>query len=326
MVSISNTTSIDYSTTGASSSWDYSSVSVDNQRIDTFYAVTSSSISYQVVFNNIFTEPNYVSDYYNNMQGFALGGGTIPGLSFGKTVEFTRYASSEVQKVGMGMNINGFDIPAKADTIDIQYELPLNYGSSWTSFSYVNLDLNPAFDGILRRHQHRTSTVDGWGTITTPFGTFDALRIKSDLTNNDSLYVGLIGVWQAIPTPDRHEYSWYANGQKIPVMKIVTTGSITEVVTAVEFKDKDRGFLRIEDQPEQVGVSYFPNPADDKICFNFGQKVQEFSVYNMQGELLYSDENVGMMLELSVSDWASGIYTAHLNAENGQQVVKFLVK
>jgi len=48
---------------GTNYTWNYASLIPVSQRIDTFYAVSSTPLAYQFYFNNIFLYPNYKASY-----------------------------------------------------------------------------------------------------------------------------------------------------------------------------------------------------------------------------------------------------------------------
>ncbi len=308
LVSMSDDLTLDLNTTGANSVWDYSSLNITSQRIDTFNGIWGAPVLYQATFNNFITDPDYVADYYTDAQ-FDLGGAPIPGLDIQSPQVFTKVTNSSVENLGMGLNINGIDVPAKADDIDVQYELPIDYSDSWISSGYLNLDLNPAFNGIFRRYTDRNSIVDGWGEITTPFGTFDVVRVKSYIEYTDSVYVefGPGGTWFEMPTPSQIEYTWITNGQKIPILTVVTDddGSGGEIVTKVEFKDMDRGLLSAEEY--SFDTNMYPNPAVNELTINTSANTK-IEIYSMNGALVYvSDKQMGST-QIDVSEWDRGMY------------------
>ena len=321
MISISNDLTVDFTTTGADVTWDFSTLTIDNQKIDTFYNVSSASLTYQIVYNNWITEPDYDSEYYNTTDELSFDG--IPGLSLDALVEFTKYPGGEVQKVGWGMNIGGVELPAKATEIDTEYDLPLDFGNTWTSTYFVDIDLNPAYNAIFRRHQDRSAEVDGWGTLITPFGTFDVIRIKADLSYDDSLYIGDFDIWTALPTPDRHEYTWWTNGQKVPMMKIITSGSGPEAATQVEFKDKNRGFIGLGEN-EVSEFKVFPVPSMGLVNFTCNTQMEGIEIYNAVGEKIFVDSPAAANFELNISEWNSGIYFAKIVSDYSESVLRFV--
>lgn len=221
LVSISTDFDLDYTAAGGDFVWDFSSLEMTDQRIDTFFKIDDASITYQLVFNNGWFDPDYQANYYQNAFNFAIPATDLIGVSIEKPVTFTKIESDRVELVGVGLEIEGIQVPIKNEIIDVEYELPLNFGVDWVSNSFFEIDLNPAYDGILRRYQERSSQVDGWGEITTPFGTFDVIRTISFIDFTDSLRITFGGdpTWIEIPTPSQVVYTWWAEDQKIQFFK-----------------------------------------------------------------------------------------------------------
>jgi hypothetical protein len=283
---------VDIATTGADTFWDFSSLNVSTQRIDTFYDVSDANAVFQLVFNNGFTNPDYESTYFLPWNDVDFSMADQVGLSIENPILFTKVASDKIETTGFGIVANGIPIPASSDTIDMQYQLPLNYADIWNSNSYTNLDLNPAFDGIFRRYQQRNSVVDGWGQVATPYGTFDALRVRSVIEAQDSVYIsfgGFGGQWIELPTPTTIEYTWLANGQKAPVFKVTAQDlGGNETITSVEFKDKKRDFASI--QEEGLNLSVYPNPAKGELHVQLEGFSPEsvISLIDLQGKIVQS--------------------------------------
>jgi hypothetical protein len=328
MISVSDETTLDLMTTGPNSSWNFTDLHIESQRIDTFFNPADASGLYQLQFNNVIFEPEYASDYYFNLVGFDLAGASGAGITIEKPVGFVKITGSEVQNVGMGLVLNGYEVPMAMDTIDTEFMLPMNYTDAWTSSSYLYVDLNPAFNGIFIRYQDRTSEVDGWGEITTRFGTFDVLRVKSQLTFVDSVYVdfGVGGTWIELPTPPQNEYTWWSNDNKVPILR-VTTQDIggDETVTKVEFKDMERNLAGVEENLDFAGTIY-PNPANKNINIRFEQGVSGMSIFSITGEKIMQHQVTGPYLDLDVSGWAPGIYLVKLVSENGVSEAKLIVQ
>jgi hypothetical protein len=327
MVSSSDETSLDITTTGANSTWDFSTINISAQTIDTFHSVASAPALYQLVYNNSWGNPDYVSEYYTPLTNFDLSQGSGVGLEVESPVSFIRKTSTSIENVGLGMNINGIDVPASSDSVDVIYDLPMTYSDSWVSNSYTNLDLNPQFDGIFRRHQQRNSIVDGWGQITTPFKSYDVIRVKSLVSVQDSVYVGFLSSWLELPTPDQIEYSWFANGEKIPVMQIITQDiGGTETITSIEFKDKKRYFASVNNA-SSMNTSVFPNPATDNISITFDGEIQNIEIYSVSGKLVYNNNAIGVSNhQVNTSTWEKGVYIIKLTTESETSTTRFIVE
>lgn len=307
MVSMSSDVMLDYTTTGASSIWDFSAITISDQEIDTFFSVADAGALIQVVFNNSWLNPNHVSDYYKPYGGGALAQLGTFGIGIESPMQYTKVSADSVYNTGISFIIQGQSIPAKSDTIDTQYMLPMSYGDSWSGSSYTNLDMNPAFDAIYRRYQTRNSVVDGWGTVITPFGSFDAIRVKSFVSGIDSIYIGTFSTWTQLPTPDQIEYQWFATGQKVPVFEIITTDlGGNETVTSVRFKDKLRYFASVEEN--NFNGEIYPNPATDQVTLNFTTIPQKIEILDMAGKVVYSDVPESTINVVNTSNWNTGFY------------------
>lgn len=328
LVSISDDTNLDLTQTGANFVWDYSDLHIASQRIDTFFNISDASFLYQTQFNNAFTQPDYVADFYTNLIGFDLPGASDAGITIANPVSFVRITSTSYQNVGIGVELNSYEVPMAADTIDFEYQLPMSYNDSWSSDSYIYVDLNPAFNGIFQRYQYRTSEVDGWGSITTRFGTFDVIRVRSEIMYDDSAYVdfGFGGTWLELPTPDEVVYTWWSEGNKIPVMKVVAQVIAgNETITRVEFKDQSRNLVGIEESENFAGQIY-PNPANGIVNLTFEEGVDQVLIYNIAGEVVYQNTLTESSLELDVQSWTTGVYTVKLIGEKTVSSVKLVVE
>lgn len=327
LVSVSTQYStVDFNSTGANQVWDFSGLVADSQKIDTFYNLSGASFTYLAVFDNQFTNPTYASDYYNTLSGNAIP--AVPGgvITIDNPVFFTKNSSSNSSIVGLGLEINGVEVPAQADTIDVVYHYPMNYNDSWDSTSYIYLDLNPVFDGIFKRHQSRSSQVDGWGQITTPFGTFDALRVKSTVTYTDSVYVdfGFGGSWNAAPTPQDVEYTWWTNNNKIPVLKIVAQGG---TATTIEYRDHEVVIGANIDEGNSIDFGIYPNPANEVVSISINENsISLIEIMDISGKIIYSNQTNTGTETIDVSAWEKGVYLVRLTNDNKVSTQSLVIK
>jgi PKD repeat protein len=128
------------------------------------------------------------------------------------------------------------------------FKLPMNYQDSWTDTFGLIFD---QFGYRVAQHGRRTSTVDGYGTIKTPFGTFNCLRVKSVVHELDTF------VFDTTFYIDnsRIEYSWLTNDAKkvkIPVMMVEerydsTFGTYQTITYADSFRNLVSPFRPVAD-------------------------------------------------------------------------------
>lgn len=328
MVSVSTQyTTVDFTSTGANHVWDYSGLYADSQKIDTFYAAPSPFSTYGLVFNNALTNADYAANYYNTLSGNAIP--AVPGgvITIENPVFFTKNSTASSSIVGLGLEVNGVKVPAQADTIDVVYQYPMNYMDSWDTSSYIYLDINPVYDAIFKRHQYRSSEVDGWGEITTPFGTFDALRVKSTVTYVDSIYAdpfGFGGSWNALGTPEDVEYTWWTNNNKIPVLKIVAQGG---TASTIEYRDQEVVIGASLEEDNAIEFGLYPNPASDVVTITSNEDSNSLiEVMDISGKVIYSDVIVSTNHAIDVSVWEKGVYLVRVTNDNKVNTESLVIK
>ena len=295
--------------TGTNYTWDFSLLTAVQQRQDTFVTVSSTPLGYQVFFNNIILYPDHVADFGLKVESPI----SLPQLSVEDVIDYHANSSSHFKRVGFGARINSVPTSVRFTPTDTQYVFPMNYGDTWQGNYFYDITI-PALL-YFGESATRTDTVDGWGTVMTPFGTFDALRVKSILHKTDSTYIDLVGFGTTQNLPEEIEYKWLANGQDIPVMKIVTRGGI---VTTVEYLDN---FLGIGiDEKDHADIQIRPNPANDLVFVETqGSHTSGVRVYSLDGQLVKSLTSTVKTIRLDVSDLANGTYV--IEVSDGDRMV-----
>lgn len=217
--------------TGANYTWDYSTLKPDSQR--TVKCVSGLNTPYAVPYGFLATYGIY--NYTPDQFPWSLAGSPPT-----QVYDFYKKNTNYLAIIGQGMTLQGQPIPAlySGGTADIVYKFPLNYQNKDTSTCYFGAPI-PGF-GYYRKKQTRINEVDGWGSLTTPFGTFNTLRVKSTLMISDSIYLDTLGFGVTIPRQNIVEYKWLAPGKKIPVLEIDGTMdilNITYTVNRVNWQD-----------------------------------------------------------------------------------------
>lgn len=120
---------------------------------------------------------------------------------------------------------------------DEVFQFPLDFldrDSSTFNFVYTN----PLLGVYYGSSGYRINNVDAWGSVTTPYGTFNSIRVITDMVSFDT--VSFSGQNFGINSHTR-EYQWISNQERIPVMKVagqVFAGVF--VPTTVEYRDSVR--------------------------------------------------------------------------------------
>ena len=304
---------IDLLTTGANQNWDYSNLTPNSQAARVYKGMSGVSILVNFVFG-AFAPTKYKASYYLPSTDLPVNqiGALLP-VQISDLVQYSRKTTDSITLVGLSLAIDGNEVPIKSDTIETRYKYPLNYGDVHSSRGYTKLDMNPFYDAIWIQYRQRQTEVDGWGSITTPYGTFDALRIKHTINEKDSLRFVLFGspTWIPLPIPKSYIYEWITNGEKAPVLKVVTTliGG-NETVTSIEYKDNN-GILEVASN--QIEIELYPNPVVDLISVKADFLNAFYSIIDAKGAIVASGK---MGESINVSTLRSGHYELIVVSDN----------
>jgi hypothetical protein len=195
---------------------------------------------------------------------------------------FYNNSSSSYGLIGYAAQVNAIPIPLKYNNADRIYRFPLNFGNIDSTNSTATISL-PSL-GYFGETKKRKNTVDGWGTLTTPYGTFQVLRVKSVIYQKDSLSLDTIPF--PIPIIERNiiEYKWIGKNNGIPLLEIVETsfGIIPSFTTTINYIDSVRNLNPVS--VEKVvsateSIKVFPNPASNQFSISYTlNKPTEFDI------------------------------------------------
>jgi hypothetical protein len=245
-------------TTGPNHTWNFSFLSPDSQKVDSFVAVTSTPFAYQFYFNNIVMYPNHKASYASPV----FTPNFIPQFTVEDVYDFYKELTTEYSYVGFGAKINSVPASVKYDSIDVIYNFPVDYGNSDSCWSKFGFSV-PNY-GYYGQERHRVNTVDGWGTLITPYGSFQALRVKSVIEATDTVYNASFGFGFTTPRPTQVEYKWLGQGSKIPLLQVNTQINFSnEVITGIFYKDSLRNTSIAETGLSDILFSVYPNPAQE---------------------------------------------------------------
>jgi len=254
------TAPIDYTLTGTNYNWDFSSLLPLSQSVDTFVTVASTSILYY---------PTFIFSADQALKQSAVNLGVA---QMSNVYNFYKNSGAAYNLIGYAAQINGIPLPLKYNTADRLYKFPLNYGNIDSSSSVATINV-PSL-GYFREIKERKNIVDGWGTLTTPYGSFQVLRIKSVIYQKDSLSMDTIPF--PIPAIVRNivEYKWIGKNNGIPLLEIVETsfGVLPAFTTTINYIDTVRNLnpFKVEkliNGSESIRV--FPNPATNQFSISY---------------------------------------------------------
>lgn len=318
-VRMSSTTdpSIDFLSTGANYTWDFSGLVAESQTLKNYNDLGNASALVQFLFGG-FAPTNYQATNMVASDALPLDQiGTFLPVNISEVNQVSKNSSDSITSIGFSVTVDGTEVPFRSDTIETRYKFPANFGDVYSSRGYSNLDMNPIFDAIWIQYRQRNSNIDGWGQITTPFGTFDALRIRHLIQEQDSIYIGQFGNWIALPIPPSNVYEWWTNGQLEPILRITTSDfGGTETVTGIEYRDNyDPALASVDELVGEVNV--YPNPTHNELNLEGLSTGSTYFVLSSDGKAIQSGIVQSELHTVALNEMEAGSYVILVQHTDG---------
>ncbi len=315
---------LDFASTGANYTWDFSSLTASTQTLKEYTPIGFGSFLILATYGPF--AGSYSATYFNLTTELPIDqlSAFLP-IQISDLSQYTKRSNSAITSIGYSINVQGQGVPFKSDTIETRYSLPLTFGDVHDSRGYTFVDLNPAADIKYIQHRQRHTEVDGWGTVTTPLGTFPALRVRHEINEVDSIYQTFFGTgsWIGTPAINRTEYEWWTNGKKEYLLKVVATNvNGNQNISSIEFQEQYLG-LDAGINEFTLTASVYPNPAEDLCFFETQVAVDDVEFYNQMGEIaLKASFNGVQSAYIDISNLKPGVYFCHLHSNKGTIVQK----
>lgn len=323
--SLANPIAIDLQNTGANATWDFSQLSAQSQTLVDYNPIGFGSLLILATYGPIASTP-YKATYFNLTNDLPIDqfSAFLP-IELSNLSQYTRRTNTQINSIGYSIDVQGQGVPFKSDTIETRYELPLQFNDTYTSRGYTYIDLNPATDIKFIQHRERVSVVDGWGSVTTPLGTFSALRIRHDISENDSIYQTFFGTgsWFAPPSFVTTEYEWWTNGKKECLVRATVGGFGQNQTPTIEYQDIYLGLDAGLSAPT-IDISFYPNPASEWCYFQTATPFEFLEIIDANGRVVLRHENVALQGYFDISALPNGTYTVRIQAIAGVAVKKLV--
>ena len=334
MLIANNIGAVNYQAAGSNITWDFSSWISSLSRNDTFFTVASTP--YAAFFSNVMdplrkaTISSFMTDgEFPIPSAYSVMINISEGFDYFKQTQFNYSQVGIAATIYLPLMDTTYYPEIKFNAPDVIYKFPLEIGDNDTSRINFMVNLNY---GQMFENRVRINTVDGWGTLITPYNTFEVLRLKTDIYRHDSLsirYYALVidTAFNTIHT----EYKWLTKTYGMPVAMVRTTTNGDGIVTRATFIDSipDPHF-GIKDIVSDYSI--FPNPAKDYIDINILNsgnqiKVDLFDV-NLCNILSLKNNaiiNKKIRIDIRNINLKSGVYFIRINDGSNSIMKKVLI-
>jgi PKD repeat protein len=236
----------DFVQTGANQIWDYSTLTPSSQETLSYINPNASGYKNIWCLLNSFLF-NCTSQFNNNfnLASKLTNGLVIQGSGLTNVIDHLKVSATKLEDkmIGASITFNGATVPfaASYQTPDVVYQFPIAFNDNYTNTSALSLDLTNLNVPIQYASAgQRTNVVDGWGSLTTPFGTFaNVLKMKSIFTNTVTVTAN-----NGTPTTNvitTVSYKWFDKNYGIPVLQVDgTEANVQFIPTTITYFDIQR--------------------------------------------------------------------------------------
>ncbi len=298
--------------------WNYPGFEVADLVTESFVPVNSTPLTYQFFFNNQFLYPNSFSNHALPIDA-STAELPIP-VATSDAYSFFRNAGNGYYATGFAATVEGFPLPLTVPytTADKIFKFPLNYQDTNESNSSLSLAV-PTF-GYYGQDAIRNSVVDGWGTLQTPYGIYEVLRVRAERFITDTIYIEESATGQSIDRPIQIDYAWLSTSVPGPVMQASVIGG--QVVSARILDGVGPTGIS---ETALTGISVFPNPAVQYVNVYGLNRPSVIRVFCTDGKLVYSENTAGPLAQIEVQNLPIGMYMVQVINEGGSFTTRFVV-
>lgn len=201
----------------------------------------------------------------------------------------------------------------------IEFKFPITYLQQYTD----NYQFSSVSTGIGNTNEtgQEENTVDGYGTVITPSGTYtNVLRIKKMRTATQT------GSGLPVPMSYTNEgYIWVSQNVGIVMAFSINTfvsNGTTHVAKVVSYLDS--GTLSTHElNNKKEDLSVYPNPSSERITLASKEDIRKVSLISSEGKTVLTSEN---SKNIDISKLPKGVYILQGDLKNGTSVTRKIIK
>lgn len=210
-------------------------------------------------------------------------------------------------------------IPLIFTNPETQMIYPAAYGSSFADTAggvnqfYMGYDPGIGFtidSVIIHTTITKNSDYDGWGSLTSPLGTFNVLRQNTYRKQVDTVDIFAFGMWTYdafVQVDSLRSYSYWANAIGFPVVELTDQDDLGQITDASWLL----AMPAVTGIPvnETTTIIAYPNPVSDFFTVETSVEEGTIEIIDMTGRVVKSQVINSNTTRMNMSDLASGMYT-----------------
>ncbi|WP_281614971.1 T9SS type A sorting domain-containing protein [Flammeovirga sp. SubArs3] len=186
------------------------------------------------------------------------------------------------------------NITTRIDAINLYGGIALSTDNSLSSLTVDNGTLSPTFSAEELNY-----------TVILPSGTSDIPQVSATATDQNSS----VQITQAATLDDLASVTVSAEDGSVRTYRISF-----EIGDPTSIDDKD------------MSIQIFPNPVTDLLSIQSNTVIQSILVLNVNGYLKYSQEIYDQAIQINTDQWEKGLYCLKVTLQNGQTIVRKIIK
>lgn len=203
----------------------------------------------------------------------------------------------------------------------IEYKFPITYLQQFDD-TYEFNSVSAAIGNTNETGQVSVS-VDGYGTVITPKGTYpDVLRIKRMRTATQTIGTSSTPI---TVTYTNESYQWVSQSEGMVFSFAINTfvsNGVTNVSKSVSYLDT-AVLSTVDLDSKKNEVSIYPNPGTDFISVGSKENLKKITIYSLEGKAVIKPQN---SRNIDISKLPKGVYLLQGELENGTLVSKKIIK
>lgn len=302
--------SIPHTMAGTNQSWDFSGVNTNGSK-DTTYIISPAGTPAEAQYPNA----NIVLTDSLSATG-------------NDNYEYLIKNSNELSLVGsVSTNGPGFNVTNPFTRLSF----PLNFGSTNSDTYAANNEgtgLEVIGDTTYDSARFEVTgtysyTVDSWGAVTLPSGTYDALRVVGNSIQNIKIYGKNMGNWTLLSDDNdtTYESEYYSNASFIPYPLVTQTldkNNVVEPSLSYLVLAQDASIF----ETNTIDFSIYPNPSTDLLIIKSEEKLRNVVITDINGKVILRD--LSSNKNINVANLAKGAYTLTVQNDNGISSKQFI--
>lgn len=246
------------------------------------------------------------------------------------------------------------DLPITSTIITFPSTMGTNFGGTWNGILFTfPLGQDPDGPGPhgtvdslrISRESTTNSNIDGWGNVSTPFGTFASLRQNIVVEDADTTWQYVNGQWEVMSTTTQlflqafgfnqpiftydttRTARWWTNNPaaKFPIVEMDYEANGT--VNSVKWQKASPTTAIVENNLASTRVVLFPNPAKNQITISTEITNGTFEILDLTGKLVTSFKINSNLFTINLNKLNNSIYFYNVKDKSGTTIYsnKFVV-